>query len=120
MERVWREPVVKTVCERIWVPDRYEMREHVCYEGPVTYIRRERVLVCPAHEEKIERRVVVCDGHYDTVERQVQISEGRYHRVNRQELVTPGHYQNRTEHVEVVGGHWESVDPIGFDLCIHD
>ena len=118
VERVWREAVVKTVVERVWVPDRYEYREQVCYDGPVTYIRRERVLVCAGHEERVEHRVVICDGHYETVEHQVQISEGRYRQVERTELVTPGHYSTRTERVEVVAGHWESMDPIGFDLRI--
>ena len=118
-ERIWREPVVRTTCEQILVPDRYEYRDRTCYDGGYgsrPYIRRERVLVCPAHYEKIERQVVVCDGHYETIEHQVLVREGGYHRVERQELVTPGHYENRTDRVEVVAGHWENGG--GFDLRI--
>src|SRR5437588_98601 len=79
---------------------------------------RHRVLVCPAHYDRVERQVIVCDGHWENIERQVLVREGGYHRVERQELVTPGHYESRTERVEVVPGRWETcgVASTGFDF----
>lgn len=121
VERVWREPEYRTTCERVWVPDRYEIREVTRYDCGRPAIYRERVLVCPAHYEKIERRVVVCEGRYETIERQVPVSEGHYRHIERQELVTPGHYETRTERVEVVPGHWETgYASSGWDLRIRD
>src|SRR6476646_7002313 len=45
VDRVWVEPVYKTVCEEVRVPDCYEYRDVTCYDMGRPYIRRERVLV---------------------------------------------------------------------------
>ena len=121
VDRVWHEPVCRTVVEKAWVPDRYEYREITRYDCGRPALFRERVLVCPAHYERIERRVIVADGFYENVEHQVPVSEGHYRKIERQELVTPGHYETRTERVEVVPGHWESgYASSGWDLHIRD
>ena len=119
-ERVWREPVVQTTCERVWVPERYEIRERTCSDGYRTIIRRERILVCEGHFDKIERQVVVCEGHFENVEHQEVVREGGYRRVERQELVTPGHYETRTQRVEIAPGHFEVCDRGGVDIRFHD
>lgn len=71
--RVWVEPVYRTVCDRVWCPDRYEDRDVVEYYRGYRRVIRERVLV--------ER------GHYQDVPRQ--------------ELVVPGHWETHIEHVRV-------------------
>ncbi|MBV8781045.1 MAG: hypothetical protein JO353_06580 [Phycisphaerae bacterium] len=95
VDRVWVEPVYRTVCDRVWVdavtqdqctrvwvPDQYEQRvirygHHKCVE---------QVLVAPAHYEDQHQTVVITPGHWEDVQRQ--------------ELVSPGHWEERTVVVE--------------------
>ena len=71
--RVWVEPVYRTVCERVWVPDRFEDRNVVQYWHGFRRVHTERVLV----------------------------EAGHYQDVNHQEIVTPGHWETHIEHVRV-------------------
>jgi hypothetical protein len=80
-DRIWVEPVMQKVHERVWVPDRYECREVVRWECGRRIVRREEVLV--------ER------GHYQDVCRDVVVSPGHYEDRPRQELVCAGHYETR-------------------------
>ena len=82
-ERVWVEPVYRTVCDRVWVepvtqreiydrvwvPDRYEWRETVCWEYGRRVVRGQSVLVEPGHFEDRCREVVIVPGHYEVVNR---------------------------------------------------
>jgi hypothetical protein len=96
-ERVWVEPLYRTVCDRVWVepvmqrevydrvwvPDRYEWRETVCWEYGRRVVRGVSVLVEPGHFEDRCRDVVIVPGHYEDRPRQ--------------ELVSPGHWETRCE-----------------------
>ena len=80
-ERVWVEPVVQCVDERVWVPDRYEIRHVVCYERGHYETHKREVVISTGHYEERTREELVCAAHWETVERQ--------------ELVTPGHWETR-------------------------
>ena len=119
VERVWHEPVYSCVRERVYVPAQYEVRETVKYDYTGRrFVCREKVLVCDAHYDTVERKVLVSAGYHENVTRQVMVSDGRYRKVERQELVTPGHYETRTERVEVVPGRWETASRGGWDFRI--
>lgn len=102
-DRVWVEPVYKTVCENVWVPERCEVRETVCFERGHRIVRRDRVIVEPGHFDRVERRVLVSDGHFDCVERQ--------------ELVCAGHFETRVVRVE--RPHWHDRGAV-YDVRWHD
>jgi len=93
-EKVWCEPVYQTVCEKVWCPDRFEVRDTVCYEHGRRVIHRERVLVERGHYVEQNRQVLVTPGHYDNVEHRVCVSEGHWSTVERRECVTQGHWEN--------------------------
>jgi hypothetical protein len=62
-------------------------------------IRRERVLVTPAHYETRDRRVCVAEGRWETCERRELVCAGHYENIDHQELVCEGHYETRIERV---------------------
>jgi hypothetical protein len=92
-EKVWCEAVYQTVCEKVWCPDRYEVRDTVCYERGRRVIHRERILVERGHYVNQERQVLLTAGHWDNVERRICVSEGHWTTVERRECVTPGHWE---------------------------
>jgi hypothetical protein len=81
-DRVWVEPATQDVCEKVWVDDVYESRLVPVWDGYHHRYVRENVLVCPGHFEEQHHQVTVGEGHWETVARQ--------------ELVTPGHWEHRT------------------------
>ena len=106
-ERVWREPEYRDEHDRVWVPDRWDVRERTYRdECGRRVIRRERVLVEPAHWEVRRHRVLVCEGRWETIERRELVCEGYWKNVHRQECVSPGHWEYRTEHVAVHERGW--------------
>jgi hypothetical protein len=109
VDRVWVEPTYRTVCDRVWVapvtedrevhtwvPDRYESQDVVVRVGHHHEIRREDVLVEPAHDVCQRQQVVVCAGHWEDVQRQV--------------VVCPGHFEDRAQQVIVEPRHEEHFD----------
>ena len=64
--RVWVDPVYRTVCDRVWVPDRFEDRDVVHYWHGMRRVSVERVLVEPGHYQDVQRQEVVTPGHYET------------------------------------------------------
>ena len=64
--RVWVDPVYRTVCDRVWVPDRYDFRDVVEYHHGYRHVIRERVLVDPAHYTDVQRQALVTPGHWET------------------------------------------------------
>jgi len=91
-DRVWCEPVVQHVTERVWVPDRYETRP-VDPFGRTVALKKELVK-CGHYEERC-RDVMIKPGHFDEVCRQELVCAGHYETCERQELVTPGHWEVR-------------------------
>jgi hypothetical protein len=82
-ERVWVPPVTRTVEERVWVHDRVEEREVVRYRGGRRCVEIERVVVEPGHFETRCREVEVAPGHWATVTRQELVREGYWQEVRR-------------------------------------
>jgi hypothetical protein len=82
-ERVWIDPVVENRDVRTWVPDRYEEQDVVVREHHRHYVVRENVLVEPGHEVIDHQQVVITPGHWEDVQRQ--------------EVVVPGHYEDRVQ-----------------------
>jgi hypothetical protein len=100
VDRRWVEPVYRIECDRVWVPEVWETREVRYRDGRGGWcIRRERVLVTPAHYETRDRRVCVAEGRWETCERRELVCAGHYENVDRQELVCEGHYETRIERV---------------------
>jgi len=64
--RVWVDPVYRTVCDHVWVPDRFEDRQVVSYWRGRRQVHVERVLVQAGHYEDVERQEVVTPGHWET------------------------------------------------------
>jgi hypothetical protein len=71
--RVWVDPVYRTVCDRVWVPDRFEFRDVVHYRYHRQWIERERVLASPGHFEDVARQELVTPGHWETRFEQVRV-----------------------------------------------
>jgi hypothetical protein len=112
VDRVWVEPVYRTECDHVWVapvtedrevhtwvPDRFETQDVVYHDGHHRYVRREEVLVEPAHDVCDRQQVVVTPGHYEDVQRQV--------------LVTPGHYEECVQPVVVEQRPVSRIDVLG-------
>ena len=64
--RVWVDPVYRTVCDRVWAPDRFEDRQLVSYWHGWRHVRTERVLVQAGHYEDVQRQECVTPGHWET------------------------------------------------------
>ncbi|HEY8746786.1 MAG TPA: hypothetical protein VIM11_02350 [Tepidisphaeraceae bacterium] len=64
--RVWIDPVYRTVCERVWVADRYEYRDVVHYWHGMRRIHTEQVLVESGHYQDVNHQEVVTPGHWET------------------------------------------------------
>lgn len=79
VDRVWHEPVVRTECETVWVPDRYECHERVYFRCGQRVVVREQVLVEPGHFQMIERQVVVREGYWEEIERFGRIAVAHDH-----------------------------------------
>ena len=108
-ERVWIEPVVRTIPDRKWVPDRYAWRDVVHYDHyGRRCIRRERVLVEPAHFVDCPRTVEIAPGRWEEHARQELVCEGRWEMCERQELVSAGYWTTRTVVLERERPHYES------------
>src|SRR5690242_3018302 len=110
VDRRWVEPVYRTECDRVWVPEVWETREVRYRDRGGWCIRRERVLVAPAHYETRDRRVCVSEGRWETCERRELVCGGHWENVDRQELVCEGHYETRIERVPCEP---RGRDPIG-------
>ena len=116
IERVWVEPVYRTVCEQNWVPAVYRtVTDHIWHERVVRN-ETERVWVPDQYETRpvdpfghtvALKKVLVKCGHYEDVCRDVVIKPGYYEDVCRQELVCAGHYENLERQELVAPGHWE-------------
>jgi hypothetical protein len=112
VDRVWVEPVYRTVCDRVWVapvvedrdlhtwvPDRYELQDVVVREHHHTFVTQQNVLVEPAHD--------VCERQ------QVVVTPGDWADVPRQEVIVAGHYEDRCAPVIVEPRHETRVDILG-------
>lgn len=71
--RVWVDPVYRTVCDHVWVPDRFEWRD-VAYGYHGRRVYHERVLVEPGHYEDVQRQEIVTPGHWETHIERVRIN----------------------------------------------
>ena len=92
-DRVWVDDATATVCDRVFVPDQYGVRDVVDYDRRGRQVvRRERVLLSPAHDEDRPRTVFV-PGHYEDRPRQVSVADGHYQDVAVPEVVAPGHWE---------------------------
>jgi len=80
-DRVWVQPVYRTECDRVWVEPVYQVRDGVRWERGRRVVCRENVLVAP--------------GHWESRDRQVLVSAGYWQNVDRQELVCAGHWEDR-------------------------
>lgn len=124
----WREPVYRSVCESAWVPDYWETRTVMRYEGGRRVYCTERVLVRPGHYERVERNVMVSPGGWENIEHQELVSEGYWKIVERQEVIIPGHWEERVEPVEfpvtplpAPGRDWRPRPLPGWDVKVsHD
>ena len=76
-DHVWREAVTEDRCERVWVPDQFQ--DQLVGHGRHQWV--EHVLVTPAHYEDHHEAIVIQPGHWEDVQRQ--------------ELVAPGHWEDR-------------------------
>ena len=108
-DRVWCPPVVQQVHERVWVGDKYEWRPNSNHGGTVGVTK---VLVKAGHWEDRCRDVIVKEGHFDEVRRQELVCAGHYETVERQEVVTPGHWETRDRRVTAT----DSRDNFNIDL----
>lgn len=125
VDRVWVEPVYRTVCDRQWVPAQYrnvidrvwvpESKQCIvdrvwvpdCYEYRDVEVRgrwnhgieKERVLVERAHYEDRNREVCV-PAHFEDATRQELVCDAHWENVDRQELVSAGHWEERRVVVE--------------------
>lgn len=95
-ERVWVEPVYRTECERIWIEPVYEVRQVVRWEHGRRVVCHERVMVRPGRWEEHPRQVLVREGHWQTIERQ--------------ELVRAGYWEDRVVQPPVYAGSGWSID----------
>lgn len=97
-DRVWFQPVVRReVYDRVWEPDRYEWRETVCWEHGRRVVRGATVLVERGHFEDRCRDVVIAPGHYEDRPRQELVCAGHWEDCTRQELVVPGRWETRCD-----------------------
>jgi hypothetical protein len=111
VDRKWVEPVYRTVTDRVgvppvvqtipdhkWIPDRYEWRDVVTYDHyGRRRISREYVLVEPAHFIDAPRTVEIAPGRWDDcTPRQELVSAGHWEDCPRQELVSGGYWTTRT------------------------
>ncbi len=60
--QVWVAPIYQTVTERVWTPDRFEVRD--VYRGRRVF--RESVCVEPGHFDLVTHQELVCAGHFVT------------------------------------------------------
>lgn len=100
-DRVWVEPVFEERCERVWVEARYEYRDvvRIDYRG-AKFRARERVCVEPAHWEERKVRVCVREGRWEDVRRREVVCEGHWKTIERRECVSEGYWTTK-----VVRGH---------------
>ena len=75
-KRVWVEPVCRVVYGRVWVPPRHEWRETVYWENGVKVIRREHVCVAPGRWEMHRHEIVERPGYWTVVEERELVSGG--------------------------------------------
>ena len=96
-DRVWVPPVVRTIPDRKWIADRYEWRDVTTYDH---YGRRrcsrEYVLVERAHFVDCPRTIEIAPGRWDTCgTKQELVCEGHWEDCPRQELVSAGYWTTR-------------------------
>ena len=75
-KRAWVAPVCRMATERVWVPPQYEWRETVYWENGVRVVRREQVCVSPGRWETRRREVVDRPGYWTIVEERELVSGG--------------------------------------------
>lgn len=114
IERVWVEPLYETVYEEVHCPARYEVREITKRRHGRRIVIRQRVLIEPAHVQRVPRRVCVREGRWDVVERRVCVSEGHWDVIERRVCVSEGRWDYRVEHVEVSGHEEETLLDLKF------
>ena len=78
-ERVWVEPVTTIKLQRVAVPAQYGWRD-VVYRDHFgrAHIRREQVLIRPAHCDEQSVPAVVCPGHFEDQPHQELVCEGHW------------------------------------------
>jgi hypothetical protein len=86
VDRVWIEPVYRTVTDRVW---RDAQTEDRCVRVWVADTVQDQVIVHGRHEH-IEQ--VFVPGHFEDRHEAVVVAPGHWEDVQRQELVTPGHW----------------------------
>lgn len=118
-QRIWVEPVYRTVCDRVWVEPVYrDVCDRVWHE-PVYETRIERVWCEPRYEyrdvvkidfmgNRIRARDRVCleQGHWDDREARVCVREGFWEDVTRRELVCAGYWKTIERRECVSEGYW--------------
>jgi hypothetical protein len=109
-DRVWREPIVEDRCERVWCEPVYKTVKDVKIIGMTRYIVERRVLVSPGHWDEVHRKVVVAPGHWENVERQELVCDAHWKTVERQELVSAGHWEERTVAAPIPARPWDNYD----------
>ena len=118
VDKVWVEPVTEKRTDRVWVPDRYETRNVTWYDAwgrPGT--RRETVLVEPGHYEVRTCDVIVTPGYFKECPRQELACDGHWENVERQELVAAGHWEVRRVAV-APAPRYEERSSVHFGLSI--
>jgi hypothetical protein len=94
-DKVWIEPVTRTEYTREWVPDRYEWRNIDHWANGKRYLSRESVLVEAAHWADVPHTVEITPGRYEDRPRQELVSAGHWENCDRQEVVCAGHWETR-------------------------
>jgi hypothetical protein len=94
-DRVWIEPVTRTEYERQWIPDRFEWRNVDTYANGHRYVERQSVLVEAAHWGDVPHTVIITPGRYEDRPRQELVSAGHFETTEHQELVSAGHWEVR-------------------------
>ena len=108
-DRVWVEPVYRTVCDQRWVPATYRTVIDRVWVAPVTRTQCDRVWVEPRYEWVDGQRVMTEPGHYvDGQPREVVVTPGHYEDRSRQELVADGHYESFERQELAVPDHFET------------
>jgi hypothetical protein len=117
IDKVWVEPVVEHRTDRVWVPDRYETRDVVGYDQyGRRCTRREQVLVECGHFAYRPCDVVVTPGYFKECPRQELVCDGHWDNVERQELVSAGHWEVRPVIAAAPGPRYEDRSSARIDL----
>ncbi|MCS7034238.1 MAG: hypothetical protein NZ561_09620 [Phycisphaerae bacterium] len=95
-DRVWHEPIYETRLERVWVEPVYEWRDVIRIDFCGNRFRaRERVCVEPGRWEYREVRVCVREGYWEDVRRRELVSPGYWKTIERRECISEGYWTTR-------------------------